>query len=546
MKSVAGGFFFAVLATAVCAAGATPSSAPRPEVRLRGLVLLPAEPLLEPDVTRGTVGLDATRLGPWNDPALAAALEGYFGRPIAPVMFEDLRARLGAVLRERFGLLPLVTLPPQEATDGVLQLVITPSRIGDVRVAGQRWFSEQVYRGALPAAAAGNVLDIRAIRSGIDDLNANAYRRVELVLAPGAEPGTTNLTLQARDRLPLRLFASYNDTGTRSTSRERIGVGLEWANTLGRDDTLTYQYSGDPRLLRLRSHALGYRTRLPWRHTLSLSASSARINAAIPEPLDQRGSSGSIGLRYAVPLAPWRGMAQSLSFVADYKRSDNNLLFATIPITDNVTDIYQATLDYAISRNDPRGSSTLAASLTGSPGGLSDRNRTRFFRESRVGARAHYVYGSLELSRTHRLPFGASWQSSIRGQLSSGNLLGSEQLSVGGVSSVRGYDDGEVYGDQGLLVGNELRLPALRGLARLHPRFGDSVQPLVFVDYGWAHVHTPLVEEQSSYHLLSSGVGLRYQLARTLSLSAAHGWQWKAVPGRTRAHRAHVQASLSW
>lgn len=546
MKRLLLALLLGALAAQSTARAAEAPTGSRREVSLRGLVLLRHEPLLAPDVAALTTGVDATRLGAWDDPGLQTIAQDFVGRTIAQPMFEQLRARLSGFLRERFGLIVLVTLPPQEATSGVLQVVVTPSRIGEVQVTGERWFSERVYRDAVPALAPGNILDLLAIGAGVDEINANAYRRVELVLAPGAQAGTTDVTLQAQDRLPLRVFAGYNDTGTRSTSRNRVSSGIEWANALGRGDTATYQYSGDPQLERLRSQAFSYRAGLPNNQALTLSASSSRIDPALAAPFDQHGASDSLGLRYYLPLAPWGDLSRSLSFTADFKRSDNNLLFATIPISNNLTDIVQFGASYALSRNDARGSTTLVTTVVASPGGLSAKNHTENFTDSRSGARANYLYGSLEFSQTQRLPFGFEGRVNVRGQLSSSNLLGSEQLAFGGAGSVRGYEDGEVYADEGVLASFELRFPSFPGVAFFNPNVSDSLQPLVFVDSGWAHIHAPLVDEPANYHLISSGVGLRYQVSRYLSVNADYGWQLKALTGRARAERAHLSVSVSW
>jgi len=57
----------------------------------------------------------------------------------------------------------------------------------------------------------------------------------------------------------------------------------------------------------------------------------------------------------------------------------------------------------------------------------------------------------------------------VRGkfQLSNHNLLGVEQFQGGGVNAVRGYNEDAVYKENGGLISQEIRFPALK-LADAH------------------------------------------------------------------------------
>lgn len=442
-----------------------------------------------------------------------------------------------------------VTVPPQDITSGVLTLVVIEAKLGAVRITGANRFSSASYTRTL-GVALGEPINARTVREDVAVLNQHPFRSVNSSFAPGERPGETDLVLEVSERRPLRFSTGYNDTGTRTTDRDRVFAGLTWGNAFGRGDQLGYHFSGDPHLDHLRSHALTYSTALARQRTFSLTATHADITSDVPVPFVQSGSSSSLGLRYAFPLRLREGIHAQLTFGADYKRSDNNLLFSTIPITNNLTEIVQGSVTFSAQRPDRFGATDAAVSLIVSPGGLAPRNYGRYFESSRFAARADYVYGAIDLGRAQRLPHDFTWRATLRGQLSSGNLLGSEQLGVGGVGSVRGYNDGEVYGDEGVLVSNELRLPPLRALARFSERLADSVQPLVFVDYGWAHVHTPLEDEDANYELLGAGAGLRYRLGRYLTASADYGWQLKTAGlgnrSGSRARRMHMNVSLAW
>jgi len=88
--------------------------------------------------------------------------------------------------------------------------------------------------------------------------------------------------------------------------------------------------------------------------------------------------------------------------------------------------------------------------------------------------------------------FHTNWTLSLRldGQVASEPLISNEQFGAGGVNSVRGYREGEVFGDDGWRAGIEQKTPAyvigpLGGRQRL------AVRGSVFMDYAEAYLLDP-------------------------------------------------------
>jgi hemolysin activation/secretion protein len=109
------------------------------------------------------------------------------------------------------------------------------------------------------------------------------------------------------------------------------------------------------------------------------------------------------------------------------------------------------------------------------------------------------------LSRDFNIP--GNWLLSLRvdGQWASEPLISTEQFGSGGVGSVRGYHEGEVFGDTGWHVGGELKTPPhVVGVA-----FGKqplTIRGSIYADYSQTYLLDP-VGRDTRIPLLGVGFG---------------------------------------
>jgi hypothetical protein len=113
-------------------------------------------------------------------------------------------------------------------------------------------------------------------------------------------------------------------------------------------------------------------------------------------------------------------LRHAASVLFEYKASDNNLLFDGIPVTDNLTEILRMSALSSGGIMDAGGSNTFGLTVTASPGDLTARNKSPYFRISRSGSRAHHLCGTLDMARTLPLPGEIYLQLSGRLQLADG------------------------------------------------------------------------------------------------------------------------------
>ncbi len=101
-----------------------------------------------------------------------------------------------------------------------------------------------------------------------------------------------------------------------------------------------------------------------------------------------------------------------------------------------------------------------------------------------------------------------NWVMQVRaaGQWASEPLIGNEQFGIGGVNSVRGYHEGEAFGDTGWQMSLEQQTPEL-GLGRIHGSLPLAIRASVYTDLAEAYLIDPN-GRPGSVELWGTGFGL--------------------------------------
>jgi hemolysin activation/secretion protein len=449
----------------------------------------------------------------------------------------------------------LVYLPEQDITEGRVRLVVQESQIGEIRVEGNEYFSEASYVNHF-GLLEGQTIDRNALVPGIAKINRSDYRSATVKVVRGSEPGTSDIVIVTREKKPWRVFAGINNSGTQSTEEVRLIGGVNYGDLWGLDHQASLQWSSDPGADYSRSLSGSYTIPVGLKADLIVFAAQSWTNAKVNPPLRQEGESYQFGLNFDYELEPLgRDYQHAWQVGFDFKSSDNNLEFAippfVIPISDNLTHVVQGRAQYRGTLRDDWGYTL--GTLTGvySPGSLSSENTDQAFSGTRAFAEADYVYAKMGLLRETRLPgmFEEwAWTVELDWQVASGNLLGSEQFSAGGSATVRGYEEGEVIGDNGLILSQEFKLPLMDVTLRLlEQSYEGSLRGFLFHDYARTWNQDRLSGEEP-FSLMSVGAGFRYQMGSNVSAQFAHGVQLRDSGSSDTGdnYRTHFSLNFSY
>jgi hemolysin activation/secretion protein len=512
--------------------------------RLRAIVVLdhPDQVVVGPIEANG-VEIRGEQLHLPNTPEFHELVAGYMDGPVSVLRLNEMAREI--ILFYRDNDLPVVdvSIPQQDITNGVVQIVIIEGRLGKVCVEGSRYFDPAMLHRQVRLWP-GGLLHESVLQEELRWLNRNPFRSVDLTLRPGEEFGETDVVFNVDDRRPWRAYVGYEDTGTRSVGLERTIYGINMGNVLGRDHELAYQFTAAADFQMLTAHSLVYAVPTRSRDRLLFFGSYADIDTTFDNN-DLIGHAWQTSIRYLRDLAPVCCYTHAAVVGFDYRRATTFVDFGTEDLTFPATDVIQLMVGYHGRRLDDCGASGVGAELFISPGNLSPTNSDARFQISRAMASSDYVYTRLYFEREQNLPRNLLFYGRVSGQVADANLLPSEQMGFGGIYSVRGYDMRLVNGDSGYLVNLEIRTcPINPGWARCEV---DQLSFLVFGDIGAAYNHSRLQNEPRSVELASAGVGMRYIAGPRFSLLVDYGWPLEPVPGLTdRDGRFHIGTVISY
>jgi hemolysin activation/secretion protein len=442
-----------------------------------------------------------------------------------------------------------VTLPPQKLTNGVVKVKVVEGWLNKITITGNNYYSDENIRRALPSLTTNILLNTKWFQPELDQANANRDRQIYPVISPGFDPGTTDLELKVKDRLPLHGRVEVNDKSSPDTPLLRVDTAVQYDNLWQLEHQVGFDYNFSPQefkpdgsvngfydqpmvtsysaFYRIPFGSLGHSLRedldqqpanfgfdevshkfnlpppsghpdLTLYASRSASATPVRygpLSVIFTNTLANIGSqfgqqsftfNDNLGAKFTVPLDEFAGIRSALSFGADFKSYEapnfaTNLTYFSLYALDAFGHPVLVTNQTIRLPSNSRVELQYIPLTFGWSGARPDKYGTfafsysqSVFLECLASARTNFqvVAGAPDaggnyttinagLARDQKL-FG-EWSAllNVNGQWSSAPLISNEQLALGGTGGVRGYQQGEIYGDTGWRASFDLRAPSI-------------------------------------------------------------------------------------
>lgn len=357
---------------------------------------------------------------------------------------------------------------PSAQGEGVLHVLVVEGTVEKIIL--NEGDPDSYYRGrsAFPFLE-GRPLNLRDIEQGLDQLNRLPSASAGMELVPGEGLGGTIIKVTNQERRTWRASAGFDNSGQTSTGEGMYNLSLEKDNLMGIGDQFAVYWSD----------AIPF-----WDEDIKGRKS--------------RGSNSSLSGYWSVPCGYWTFSGSLSRFRYDTKIFGMN----TVYTSKGVTNLFNLKADRVLHRD--------ADSKTSFSAAFTNRSVDSFIEGFHLDA-SSYKLRTLEFSLSHnrRLlegvaglslsytrglgAFGATetdshshftpqsefdkysatlsfyrpftladqrgyWNLLAVGQMTPQTLYGAERIQIGGRSSVRGFKEDSLTGDQGAYMTNEIGL----------------------------------------------------------------------------------------
>lgn len=471
--------------------------------------------------------------------------------------------------------LATVTVIASEQAKGVAAFSVDAGRVGRVTLfergtqksvpyAGH-YFSESQIRGRLGSVHEGMPFYYPDLYRSVYGINAHPDLTMDVNLklrsqeTNGVKQRIADVDAEVDDDLPFHVGIELGNDGTDITEEWRGGLTFQHVNLTKRDDVLTLTTPFSLDFSTIKSVAGSYYLPHHWRKggSISVFGGYSELKAEdVVTALDLNGSGWFVGAQGSYNfIYDERGQ---LAVALGLQRSviEDELVVSDVATPRSVTTApVILTLMYNSTRPDRWGGlNSVASSLAMNRGGLLGSSEDEEFELQRENAVADYFVERLQLARVQALQStdrdpNRQWNlfSRLEAQYATDPLIPAEQKGAGGFSTVRGYMEREVLGDDGLNGSFELRTPIRkssvlpRWFSKNPERYQDfeAMQYLVFVDGAYLTLKDAVAGQEDSQTLLSAGLGMRLSLGSRFAARADWGFPLEKTEESDSTGRGH-------
>lgn len=404
-------------------------------------------------------------------------------------------------------------VPPQKVTEGNVTIVVLEGKYGKIDIQGNKWARSRFIKTRFlddNNIIEDNIVNVKDIKAALREMNAEGYMKAGVAIQD-SEYGEdySELTLEVKDRFPIDFDFRWDNQGQRLTGFQRAVFYAGMYNLTGFGDQLLSTT------------------------TLSEKAFGQGITYSVPIGNNE----SKLNLGYTYSQSKPGGIFKELGIVG---KSQN--FYAGLSRRLFKTDTYRLYGDVALdirnsdTRSDIPGlawaykTRAIRANLTnikddmygkwllnaGASFGIPIMDATNETDDVEFAGN-NFVKINANAARLQILPFNTLGIVQIAGQATTRSLFPSEKFSLGGIASVRGYEESLIIADNAATASLELRTPVpfLRMVLPEKLKFiDDSIRLAWFYDFGW---YQNSGSSENSKYIMSIGGGSVIKLSKYVS-----------------------------
>ena len=392
----------------------------------------------------------------------------------------DIEKTLGSITKDYIDRGYITTrayLPAQDLNTGILEILVVEGVIEKIIIKDGNTNSVSVLN--VFSSGEGDLLNLHDLEQGIDQINRLTSNNAQLEIQPGDDTGASQVIVYNEPGSPFHYYLSTDNQGSKSTGDVQTGLTFTADNLLGFDDmiSVTHRESTPGDLKRKFSGSDSFNFSIPFGYsTVSLATSYSRYASTIVTPSGQElissGNNRTDSLQIDRVMYRDQSTRVLLSGSLTGKNARNYLDNQFLGVSSRRLSV----LDIDLNLSTPFEGGLLSFDLgyaqglrmegaLQDPDNLPDWAPRAQFKKIKAG---------FNYNRPFRLfDENISFSSQLSAQKAHMPLYGSEQISIGGLNSVRGFVNNSLSGDEGYYWRNELsiRKPITIGGEVLSTRF---------------------------------------------------------------------------
>ena len=448
---------------------------------------------------------------------IQAVTASYIGKQVTLKDLREMADKITNIYRDKGYMTCGAVLPPQRIHDGVVEVRLIEGKTGKVNLTGNRYTKGEYIMNRI-GLKPGEIANTEKLNQDLRWFQGTNDVQLRVVMKPGAEEGATDYDIMAFEPQNQSVTLYTDNDGYESSGRWRAGIFYNMKSVSGLRDSLRAHFIGSRGT---KAWSLGYSvpiSRKGMRLDLDYSGNRTKVVKGELEPLGVEGRSNSYSLTFRAPFHVTEKSRHEAGLQYVHQKSETDLGHGQVSWVDD-----------RINRVIPYVSFTHYG-----------KDSVFYHKHSFVWARRRDIDGDSDTGKLYRLSSfwqkrntnGQFWQARLDAQLGSGdNLAASDRFFIGGVNSVRGYEEGFIGGSRGISMGLEYHIPVDK-----EKRF------FVYPFFDWGTVSGYAAPEHNK--LMSAGIGIeaRYKhLYSTLTV----GFPFKKDFYDEKIDNARVDFSLS-
>jgi hemolysin activation/secretion protein len=388
---------------------------------------------------------------------LEASIKSWIGSEVDLTSLKNAANLISGMYREEAHLAK-VEIPQQEVNEGIVTFVVSEAKLATVALRNQS-IDSSVSKHAENVVKAnndvGNFVDLKKLDKTALLLSDIPGVQADLTLKSGVNTNETDVLIDIEDGKKFDASISADNSGARSTGRERVLASVSLNGLVQRGEQVGVQAmrsQGSDYVRMAYSEPVGP---YGWRAGVSAAEMKYRVISSDLVALNAHGPASVRGLELVGPILKNRSGGLSLQFTADAKQFHNET-FAGVH-SKYSAKVYG--LNLFGNQWDTLGGSGLSTyslawtsgnfDLSGSPNQLDDATGVQT-----AGSFNKYKF---IFKREQELWKAATLSVAYQSQWASKNLDASEKIFLGGAQGVRAYGANEAGGSIGQILNLELQ-----------------------------------------------------------------------------------------